>query len=175
MLNTRVLIVIFCYFLLSIDIFANNNESETVSYKKNLIYEAFNSKRTYELKLYSDITLHEKKRNLIKFIPVRAIFKMDKDKEKISFSLQDSYAKNSMVKLTLELHSIIDDTVLECDASFLKSLNLGYFYDMNINISDNKMICAVYKKEKFPKLINDNFEIKPEDLIKLKEKFNQES
>ena len=170
----------------SINIVANTEQPKSISKKeevvsketttpsnveKTLIYKSSNDDKTYILNLYSNIKIEEENRKVVKYLPIKVFLKKDEIKQKLSISVQDSYKENSSVELSLELYSLRDNTTLSCDASFLKDLDFGYLYYLNIDIFDTTMSCYIDKKKKLPKMIDDNLEIKMEHLSKERQEY----
>ena len=105
-----------------------------------------------------------------RYIPLKGIIEEDNNKYKFSMSLNEHYKDGSDNDIFIDIISMGKSKTLKCDGSFLKSLEMDYFYDLKIDINDEYASCYISGQKEFQHLTKEQLpEIKeeylPKDLI----------
>jgi len=105
----------------------------------------------YIIKLISDQKITpDSSKVKIRYIPFRGTLEEDGYLYNFKFSLQEEYSNSSDTILSIQIVSILKDSVLECDSSFLKYLDKHNIYDIKIDIDDSYASCYISGEREMP-------------------------
>lgn len=160
--------------------YTNNNlikpsediESEQLEEKKEIISKNSTKDSKYIVSIVSDKKI---KGNYIgNYVPIKGTIIVEDKQNNFTISLPKNYKENYELTLNLEVYNLSKDKTMYCDGYFLRNLEDGFLYDLNIELYDDYANCYISGNVELPKIaMPGEDKNKPLNLDHLSERFKQ--
>jgi len=140
------------------DIMKNENISQPQEIKEELIelYRSSDNSGRYTIKLLSNKTVENKKRNFTRYIIISGEIENDSQISEFPMSLNENYTEfTEDIFITINDITRDDNKTLKCDGYFLNSLNIDTMYQIKIDIIEDSTNCYIKSQQALPPFIKE--------------------
>jgi len=140
------------------EITEDENISLPQEIKEELIelYRSNDNSGRYTIKLLSNKTVKEKRRDFTRYIIISGEIENDNEINEFPMSLNENYTEfTDDIFITIDDITRDDNKTLKCNGYFLSSLDIDTMYQIKIDIVDDTTNCYIKSQQSLPPFIKD--------------------
>ena len=120
------------------------------------LYRSSDNSGRYTIKLLSNKTVEEKKRDFTRYIIISGEIENNNEINEFPMSLNENYTDfTDDIFITIDDITKDDNKTLKCDGYFLNSLDIDTMYQIKIDIVDDSINCYIKSQQSLPPFIKE--------------------